>query len=98
VKEFETAIQAFDDLVAGRVAAVVNDRPASEGIIAARSSVKVVQILETNERYGFAISKNKPDLRVAIDGALEAMMNDGTFATIYKTWFKTDVPFTVPIQ
>ncbi|MGH2795149.1 MAG: transporter substrate-binding domain-containing protein [Actinomycetota bacterium] len=98
VKEFETAIQAFDDLVAGRVAAVVNDRPASEGIIAARSSVKVVQVLETNERYGFAISKEKPDLRVAIDGALKAMMEDGTYATIYKTWFKTDVPFTVPIQ
>lgn len=97
VKEFETAIQAFDDLVAGRVAAVINDRPASEGIIAQRSTVKVVQVLETNEKYGFAISKDKPDLRVAINGALEAMMKDGTYAAIYETWFKTDVPFTVPI-
>jgi ABC-type amino acid transport substrate-binding protein len=98
VKEFETAILAFDDLIAGRVAAVVNDRPASEGIIAARSSIKVVQVLETNEKYGFAISKDKPDLRVAIDKALTDMMTDGTYATIYKNWFKTDVPFTIPIQ
>lgn len=98
VKEFDTAILAFDDLVAGRVAAVVNDRPASEGIVAARSAIKITQILETNEKYGFAISKNKPDLRVAIDGALEAMMKDGTYATIYETWFETDVPFTVPIE
>ncbi len=98
VKEFDTAILAFDDLVAGRVAAVINDRPASEGIIELRSTVKVVQVLETNEKYGFAISKAKPDLRVAIDGALRAMMTDGTYAAIYKTWFKTDVPFTIPIQ
>ena len=98
VKRFDTTILAFDDLVAGGVQAVINDRPASEGIIAARSALKVVQILETNEKYGFAISKEKPDLRVAIDGALEAMMKDGTYATIYKTWFETDVPFTVPID
>jgi polar amino acid transport system substrate-binding protein len=98
VKRFDTTVLAFDDLVAGGVQAVINDRPASEGIIAARSALKVVQILETNEKYGFAISKEKPDLRVAIDGALEAMMKDGTYATIYKTWFDTDVPFTVPID
>lgn len=98
VKRFDTTVLAFDDLVAGGVQAVINDRPASEGIIAARSALKVVQILETNEKYGFAISKEKPDLRVAIDGALEAMMKDGTYATIYKTWFDTDPPFTVPID
>ena len=98
VKEFETAILAFDDLVAGRVAAVVNDRPASEGIIAQRSSLKVVQVLETEETYGFAISKTKPDLRVAINGALEAIMKDGTYARIYKVWFETEPPFTVPIE
>ncbi|MEX2554042.1 MAG: transporter substrate-binding domain-containing protein [Actinomycetota bacterium] len=98
VKKFDNAIQAFDDLVAGGVGAVVNDRPASEGIIAQRSAIKVVQVFETNEKYGIAISKDKPDLRVAINGALEAMMKDGTYATIYKTWFGTDVPFTIPIQ
>lgn len=99
VKRFDTTILAFDDLVAGGVQAVINDRPASEGIIAQnRPTIEVVQILETNEKYGFAISKEKPDLRVAIDGALKAMMEDGTYATIYKTWFKTDPPFDVPIE
>jgi len=99
VKRFDTTILAFDDLVAGGVQSVINDRPASEGIIAQnRPTIDVVQILETNEKYGFAISKEKPDLRVAIDGALKAMMEDGTYATIYKTWFKTDPPFDLPIE
>jgi polar amino acid transport system substrate-binding protein len=98
VRKYKDAPPAFDDLVAGRVAAVVNDRPASEGIIAARSALKVVQVLETKEQYGFAVAKTKPDLRVAIDKEMKAIMEDGTFAKIYKTWFNTDVPFTVPIQ
>lgn len=98
VKRFDTTILAFDDLVAGGVGAIINDRPASEGIIeAGRPVLAVVQVVETNERYGFAISKDKPDLRVAIDKALNDMMKDGTYARIYKTWFKTDPPFAVPI-
>jgi ABC-type amino acid transport substrate-binding protein len=97
VKSFDTAPLSFDDLVAGRVAAVINDTPASVGIIANRTGIKIVQIIETNEKYGFAISKNKPDLRVKVDETLTAMMRDGTYATIYKTWFKTDPPFAVPI-
>ena len=60
--------------------------------------LKVTQIISTKEEYGIAISKSKPELRVAIDGALTAMMNDGTYATIYKKWFGTEPPYAVPIQ
>ena len=73
-----------------------NDSPASEGIIANRAGLKIVQIIETNEKYGFAISKTKPDLRAAVNKALTDMMKDGTFTSIYKTWFKTDPPFALP--
>ena len=97
VKEYDTAGPAFDDLVAGRIGAIVNDQPASEGFIEARTALKVVQILETNEKYGFAVAKTKPDLRVAINDALVKMMQDGTYATIYEKWFETKPPFTVPI-
>jgi ABC-type amino acid transport substrate-binding protein len=98
VKEYDNTGPAFDDLVAGRIGAIVNDQPASEGFIEQnRPTIDVVQVLETNEKYGFAVAKTKPDLRKAISDALVAMMNDGEYARIYKVWFKTDVPFTVPI-
>ena len=98
VKEFDTTGPAFDDLVAGRIGAIVNDRPASEGFIEQnRPTIEVVQVIETNEKYGFAIAKSKPDLRVAINEKLLEIMRDGTFAKIYKKWFKTEPPFTVPI-
>lgn len=96
VRSYGDSQAAFADLANGRVAAVVNDRPASEGFIQKNADLKVVQVIKTSEQYGFAISKDKPDLRVAIDAALTAIMKDGTYATIYKTWFETDPPFTVP--
>ncbi|MGZ4144237.1 MAG: transporter substrate-binding domain-containing protein, partial [Actinomycetota bacterium] len=99
VKSFDNTGPAFQDLLAGRVAAVINDRPASQGFIEkSPEALKVVQIIKTQEEYGFAISKEKPDLRVAIDDALTKMMQDGTYATIYKKWFGTEPPFDVPLQ
>jgi ABC-type amino acid transport substrate-binding protein len=98
VKSFADTGPAFQDLVAGRVAAVVNDQAASEGFIEKNPSLKVVQVIRTREQYGFAVGKQKPDLRAALDEQLLAIMRDGTYATIYEKWFKTKPPFTVPIQ
>ncbi|HVL32107.1 MAG TPA: basic amino acid ABC transporter substrate-binding protein [Actinomycetota bacterium] len=98
VKSYGDAQAAFLDLSNGRIAAVVNDRPASQGFIEKDEDLEVVQIIETKEQYGFAISKDKPDLRVAINEQLEAIMKDGTYATIYEKWFGTKPPFDVPLS
>jgi polar amino acid transport system substrate-binding protein len=99
VKSFENTGPAFQDLLAGRIGAIINDQPASQGFIDRGDPIlKVVQVIKTQEEYGFAFSKDKPDLRKAVDDALTAMMTDGTYATIYRKWFETEPPFTVPIQ
>jgi ABC-type amino acid transport substrate-binding protein len=99
VKSFDNTGQAFQDLLAGRVAAVINDRPASQGFIEkSPETLKVVQIIKTQEEYGFAVSKEHPDLRVAVNDALTKIMQDGTYATIYKKWFGTEPPFDVPLS
>lgn len=97
VKSYGDTAQAFQDLEAGRIAAIVNDAPASQGFIERAPDLKVVQIIRTNERYGFAISKDKPDLREKIDEVLTEIMTDGTYATIYEKWFGTQPPYEVPI-
>jgi len=98
VKTFANTGPAFQDLLAGRVAAVINDRPASQGFIEkSPETLKVVQIIKTQEEYGFAVSKEHPDLRVALNNALTQIMQDGTYATIYKKWFGTEPPFAVPL-
>jgi ABC-type amino acid transport substrate-binding protein len=97
LKTFADTGPAFQDLVVGRLAAVVNDRPASEGFIEKNSDLRVVQVIRTKEQYGMAISKEKPDLREAINQKLLEIMRDGTFARIYKKWLGTEPPFEVPL-
>lgn len=98
VKSFDSASPMFQDLSTGGIAAVVNDRPASEGFVDKDPALAVVQVIETREQYGMAISKDKPDLRVAVNEALTEMMTDGTYATIYEKWFGTAPPFELPIR
>lgn len=96
VRTFETAPQAFDDLSAGRIAGVVNDLPATRVILSQRSGIVIAQLIDTEEVYAIAIGKQKPDLRIAINGALTEMFDDGTYAEIYMKWFEVEPPFDLP--
>ncbi|HVF11672.1 MAG TPA: transporter substrate-binding domain-containing protein, partial [Actinomycetota bacterium] len=96
VRSFETALLAFDDLGAGRVAGVINDLPSSKQILKERSGLEIVQTIDTKEVYAIAIGKQKPDLRVAMNKAMKEIFADGTFATIYEKWFDVEPPFPLP--
>jgi ABC-type amino acid transport substrate-binding protein len=92
VRSFDTAPDAFTDLAAGRVDAVLVDLPVAKQIVARREGASVVQAIRTNEEYGIAVSKENPDLRVAINEQLTAIRDDGTYDAIYRKWFKTEPP------
>ena len=92
VRSYDTAPDAFTDLAAGRVDAVIVDYPTAKQILENRTGSRVVQILRTKEEYGFAVSKRNPDLREAINDALAEITDDGTYATLFRKWFKTEPP------
>lgn len=92
VRSFDTAPDAFTDLAAGRVDAVLVDLPVAKQVVEQREGAAVVQAIRTKEEYGIAVSKENPDLRVAINEQLAAIRDDGTYDTIYKKWLKTEPP------
>ena len=53
-------------------------------------ALAVVQDIETNEHYGLAFSPSNPDLREAVNVVFGQMVADGTYATIYGTYFPPD--------
>jgi len=57
---YETYPEAVLDLVNGRLAAVVQDEPASQQSLAAYPQLKVLNILETNEYFGFLVASGDP--------------------------------------
>lgn len=87
VKTFQAAPDAFRDLEAGAIAAVVNDEPSSAETIKDLTGLEIVEAIDTDEHYGFAFSPNNPDLREAANGALAEIIADGTYVTIFETYF-----------
>ncbi|MGH2699452.1 MAG: ABC transporter substrate-binding protein [Actinomycetota bacterium] len=84
---FEKAPQMYQQLQAGQLDAVFNDLPVTVDSIEDKPSLEVVEQVETGEEYAIAVSKDNPGLRDAIDGALEEMFADGSFAEIYTKYF-----------
>lgn len=93
VSTFDNAPLALQELVNGRVDAVVNDLPATLYAIneANLQGVKIVGELITEEYYGIAIPKNSEVLG-EINTALDQLIQDGTYAQIYRKWFVSDPP------
>lgn len=92
VRSYETAPDAFTDLAAGRIDAVLVDLPTAQQIAEERTGTRVVQVIRTQEEYGIAVGKHNPALRVAINEALKGIRDDGTYRELFVKWFKTEPP------
>jgi polar amino acid transport system substrate-binding protein len=89
IREFNTAPEAFMELKAGGVDAVVNDAPVNEYYIAQAGSkdAKVVGDLLSAEDYGIATAKKNTELAAKIDKALDELKKNGEYEKIYVKWF-----------
>jgi polar amino acid transport system substrate-binding protein len=88
VKSYQTAPDAIRDLEGGAIAGVINDQPASAAIVATQfPDLKVVQSIDTNEKYAFAFAKDTPTLVTAVNWALKQVIADGEYATIFHKYF-----------
>ena len=87
IKTFDSAPDAFTDLEAGNIVGVINDEGSSIAEVKSRPGLEVVQAIDTDEHYGLAFSKENPELTAAVNEALAAIIEDGTYAEIFKKWF-----------
>ena len=91
LKTFEGLPQAMTDLEGGAIVGVINDEGSSLAEAEQRSGLEVVEAIDTDEHYGFAFSKENPELTEAVNGALAEIVLDGTWEEIFKKWFP-DLP------
>ena len=97
IKTFQAVPQAFTDLEAGAIVGVINDEGSSIAEVEQRPGLEVVQAIDTDEKYGFAFSQENPDLTEAVNGALEEIIADGTYESIFTKWFP-DLPVPEEFQ
>jgi polar amino acid transport system substrate-binding protein len=85
---FKTATEAFAALQAGNVDAVINDLPVTVEIVKDKArGLAVVKEIATGEQYGFAVSKDNPDLLKGINDALAKVKASGEYKTLYDKYF-----------
>jgi polar amino acid transport system substrate-binding protein len=88
LKSFTNITPAFQDLEAGNIIGIVSDEPQAVEVAGSTyPSLAVVEGIETNENYGFALSESNPDLTVAVNEVLAEIIADGTYAEFFTTYF-----------
>jgi len=88
VVEFPGAPDTYNALEAGQVDGVIFDEPSAVEESANRAGLEVVEVISTNELYGFGVDPERTDLLAALNGAFAAMVGDGTYQGIYDGWFE----------
>ncbi|MEO7198336.1 MAG: ABC transporter substrate-binding protein, partial [Solirubrobacterales bacterium] len=95
VRGFPEGPDALAALQTGQLDAVIIDQPVAVDAIDKQGGFEIVQEITTNELYGYAMSTDSPNLRAAVNGALQELKDDGTLSDLYQQYFKIDPPETV---
>lgn len=89
--EFVESKPALDALAAGEVDAVIVDIPVIVGYIKSNpnAGLRVTGGPVTEEAYGIAVSKDKPEVLAMLNEALARVRGSDQYATLFNTWFGT---------
>ena len=89
VREFNATSDAYMELKAGGVDAVVNDLPVNQDYLkkSGGKDAKMVGEIQDAEDYGIAVELNNKELVAKIDKALETLKQNGEYEKIYVKWF-----------
>lgn len=93
IRRFDTTPLIIAELAAGGVEAAIGDN----GVIAYRvqehKSLKTIDDPSLPKEYfGIAVKQGNAALRDTLNKGLAAIIADGTYAKIYRTWFKSEPP------
>ena len=93
LKEFNQASEVMAALVAGDIEAAFYDEPAAaQWVSTLYTNTHIIESIPTGEQYGFAVSKDNPELLAAIDDALLTLKENGTFDEIFLKYFPDLTP------
>ena len=85
--EVEKNQEMFNLVDIGRADAAVTGKPAAYQYVRTRGGLKVLPEQLTVEEYGMAIRKDSPELTKAVNGAIDKLKADGTYAALVAKWF-----------
>jgi polar amino acid transport system substrate-binding protein len=88
IRRFEGLAPAMLDLQSGRIDGYISDIPSLEYFIKDKSFFKIIERIETGERYSMMFAKGKP-LANEVDSVITALKQEGFIAALHERWFGT---------
>jgi polar amino acid transport system substrate-binding protein len=88
IRRFEGLAPAMLDLQSGRIDAYISDIPSLEYFIKNKSIFKIIERIETGERYSMMFAKGKP-LADEVDAVITTLKQEGFVAELHERWFGT---------
>ncbi|MFE1852191.1 glutamate ABC transporter substrate-binding protein [Streptomyces sp. NPDC059489] len=96
IQLFDTNTECLQALQQGRADAYVLDQGILAGNASTNSEVKVLPGTFSQEPYGIGLPLDKPDFKKFVNGWLQKIEADGTWAKIWKNTLGTQVPGPIP--
>jgi len=98
VVRYDENTLAFQALAAGDVDAAMADGPTVMEIVKANPemNLKVLPGVYTEEQYGIAVRKDRPEVLAAINAGLAAIKGLGIYDQIYAKWFGVPTAAAIP--
>lgn len=88
IRRYEGLAPAMLDLQTGRIDAYISDIPSLEYFIKNKSVFKIIERIETGERYAMMFGKGKP-LADEVDAVITTLKEEGFVAELHERWFGT---------
>jgi polar amino acid transport system substrate-binding protein len=87
LKTYDEISWAYEDLIDGKLDAVVADNPFAIVYVNEHAdALKIVGDVFTDEMYGIAVCKTKPDLLADINEGLRLVREEGVFDQLVEKW------------
>jgi polar amino acid transport system substrate-binding protein len=92
IVEFPTSPAGFNALESGQLDAFFIDLPVAAENTEGNDSIELAEEVDTEELYGIGVQPDNTGLLDAVNEQLQEIIDDGTYAELYGTWFEGDVP------
>lgn len=89
IRRFEGLAPAMLDLQTGRIDGYISDIPSLEYYIKDKAHFKVIERIETGERYSMMLAKGSP-LIGEVNAVITELKQEGFIARLHKQWFGTN--------
>jgi ABC-type amino acid transport substrate-binding protein len=80
--------EIYRALERGQLDAVVEDLPIGAWFTAASPALQISPLDGTETEYGLVLRRGSATLKVTLDEAIGAIVDDGTYARLYERWLK----------